>query len=190
VQPFEREGWAATVANETLDARPVLALDAHRGVDAEPARALPGEHAGGIELVEESLATEAAEDVLLDDRLHVGDAIGRQVIGLVKLDLAVVGLVEHAVEMLTRDQMSSTLQGHTGPPPSPRHEMPPYAHLCRSSRRRYRAAVVILLAWGPLEIGSPWRAFMGKALRGRELHAHIRKRDRAALGRSYLDVAC
>jgi hypothetical protein len=98
VQPFEREGRAGTVADETLDARPVLALDAHRGVDAEPARALPGEHAGGIELVEESLATEVAEDVLLDDRLHVGDAIGRHVMGLVKLDLAVVGLAEDAVE--------------------------------------------------------------------------------------------
>ena len=39
-----------------------------------------------------------AEDALLDDRFHVGDAIGRQVMGLVKLDLAVVGLAEHAVE--------------------------------------------------------------------------------------------
>jgi len=36
-------------------------------------------HAGGVELVEESLAPEVAEDALLDDRLHVGDAIGRQV---------------------------------------------------------------------------------------------------------------
>jgi hypothetical protein len=44
------------------------------------------------------MATEVAEDALLDHRLHVGDVIGRQVIGLVKLDLAVVGLVEHAVE--------------------------------------------------------------------------------------------
>ena len=39
-----------------------------------------------------------AEDALLDDRLHVADAIGRQVMGRVKLDLAVVGLAEDAVE--------------------------------------------------------------------------------------------
>jgi hypothetical protein len=71
VQPFEREGWTGTVTDETFDARPVFALDAHGGVDAEPARALPGQHAGGVELVEESLATEVAEDASLDDRLHM-----------------------------------------------------------------------------------------------------------------------
>ena len=54
--------------------------------------------AGGIELVEESLAPEVAEDAFLDNRLHLSDAIGRQVIGLVKRDLAVVGPAEHAVE--------------------------------------------------------------------------------------------
>jgi len=98
VQAFERERRTGTVADESLDARPVFTLDAHGSVDAEPTRALPGEHAGGNELVEESLATEVAEDALLDHRLHVGDAIGRQVMGPVKLDLAVVGLAEDAVE--------------------------------------------------------------------------------------------
>ena len=98
VQTFEREGRAGTVADESLDPGTVLGLDAHGGVDAEAARALPCEHAGGVELVEESLATEVAEDALLDDRLHVGDAVGRHVMGLVKLDLAVVGLAEDAVE--------------------------------------------------------------------------------------------
>ena len=39
-----------------------------------------------------------AEDASLDDRLHLSDAIGRQVMGLVKRDLAVVGLAEDAVE--------------------------------------------------------------------------------------------
>ena len=92
------EGRAGTVANESLDARPVLTLDAHGSVDAEAARALPGEHAGGVEFVEESVATEVAEDALLDDRLHLSDAIGRQVMGLVKPELAVVGLAEDAVE--------------------------------------------------------------------------------------------
>ena len=44
------------------------------------------------------MATEVAEDAFLEDRLHLSDAIGRQVIGLVKRDLAVVDLAENAVE--------------------------------------------------------------------------------------------
>jgi hypothetical protein len=98
VQAFERERRASTVPDESLDARPVLGLDAHGGVDAEATRALPVQHTGGIELVEESLAPEVAEDAFLDDGLHLSDAIGRQVIGLVKRDLTVVGLAEEAIE--------------------------------------------------------------------------------------------
>jgi hypothetical protein len=98
VQAFERERRPSTVADESLDARPVLGLDAHGGVDAEPARALPVQHAGGIEVVEESLAPEVAEDAFLDEGLHLSDATGRQVIGLVKRDLTVVGLAEDAIE--------------------------------------------------------------------------------------------
>jgi hypothetical protein len=98
VQAFERERRASTVPDESLDARPVLGLDAHGGVDAEATRALPGQHAGGIDFVEESLTPEVAEDAFLDDRLHLSDAIRRQVIGLVKRDLTVVGLAEDAIE--------------------------------------------------------------------------------------------
>jgi hypothetical protein len=98
VQTFKRERRAGTVANETLDAGPVLSLDAHGGVDTEPARALPGEHAGGIELVEKSVATEVAKDASLEDRLHLADALGGQLVGLVELDLAAVVLAKHAVE--------------------------------------------------------------------------------------------
>jgi hypothetical protein len=98
VQTFECEGRAGTVADETLDTGTILSLDAHGGVDAEPARALPGEHAGGVDLVEEFVATEVAEDAFLDDRLHLSDAIGRQVMGLVERDFSVAGLAEHAVE--------------------------------------------------------------------------------------------
>ena len=98
MQAFERERRASTVADESLDARPVLGLDAHGGVDAEATRALPVEHAGGIELVEESLTPEVAEDAFLDDGLHLSDAIGRQAMGLVKRDLTVVGVAEDTIE--------------------------------------------------------------------------------------------
>jgi len=55
-------------------------------------------HTGGIDVVEESSATEVAEDAFLDNGLHPSDAIGRQVIGLVKRDLVVVGLAEDVIE--------------------------------------------------------------------------------------------
>ena len=98
MQPFEREGRTGAVADETLDPATVLTLNAHGSVDAEAARALPVQHTGGIELVEKSLAPEVAEDAFPDDGLHLSDVIGRQVIGLVKRDLTVVGLAEDAIE--------------------------------------------------------------------------------------------
>jgi hypothetical protein len=81
VQPFEREGWTGAVADETLDPGTVLTFDAHGGVDAEPARALPGEDAGGGDLVEQSVATEVAKDASLEDRFHMADVLGRQLGG-------------------------------------------------------------------------------------------------------------
>jgi hypothetical protein len=98
VQSFESERRAGTVTGEALDARAVLTLDAHGSVDAEAARALPAEHAGGVELVEEFLATEVAKDSSLEGRLQLADVIGRQIAGLVKAHLAAAGLAEHAVE--------------------------------------------------------------------------------------------
>jgi hypothetical protein len=98
VEPFEREGWTGTVADEPLDAGTILGLDAHRRVDTEAARALPGEHAGGIELVEKSMAAEVAKDASLERRLHLADALGGQLVGLVELDLAAAVLAENAVE--------------------------------------------------------------------------------------------
>jgi hypothetical protein len=46
----------------------------------------------------ERRAGTVAEDAFLDDGLHLSDAIGRQVIGLVKRDLTVVGLAEDAIK--------------------------------------------------------------------------------------------
>jgi hypothetical protein len=78
VKPLERERRPCTVADETLDPRTVLGLDTHGGVDDEAARALPGEHAYGVGLVEEVAAKEVAEDASLKSRLHLADVIGRQ----------------------------------------------------------------------------------------------------------------
>jgi hypothetical protein len=84
VQAFEREGRAGTVADEALDAGSVLSLDAHRRVDTEAAGALPCEHAGGVDVVQESVAAEVAKDPSAKGGLHVVDVIGRELGGLVK----------------------------------------------------------------------------------------------------------
>jgi hypothetical protein len=44
VQAVEGEGWAGAVTDEPLAAGAVGAVDAHSGVEAECACALPGEH--------------------------------------------------------------------------------------------------------------------------------------------------
>jgi hypothetical protein len=44
------------------------------------------------------VATEVTEDSSLEDRLHLTDVLGGQLVGLVELDLAVAGLAENAVE--------------------------------------------------------------------------------------------
>jgi hypothetical protein len=98
VQSFECEGRAGTVAEETLDPDSVVGLDAHGSVDAEAAGALPGEHAGGVSLVEECVATEVAEGASLRGGFELAYVIGGQLVGLVKLDLAVAGLAEDTVE--------------------------------------------------------------------------------------------
>jgi hypothetical protein len=52
MKAFESEGWAGTIAQETLDTGTVVTLDAHRSIDTEPTGALPGEHVEGVELIE------------------------------------------------------------------------------------------------------------------------------------------
>jgi hypothetical protein len=54
--------------------------------------------AGGVDLVEESVATEVAEDASLEGDFELADTVVRQLVGLVKLDLAAAVLAENAVE--------------------------------------------------------------------------------------------
>jgi hypothetical protein len=71
VKALEGEGWPGTVADQALDARTVVALDADGGGDAEPAGPLPGEHALSIGLVEQAACTEVPEHTAPNDRLEV-----------------------------------------------------------------------------------------------------------------------
>ena len=75
-----------------------LALDAHGRVDAEPPGALPREHAGSVELVQESVAAEVAKDASLEGGFELAYVIGRQLGGHVKAGFAAGGLCEHTVE--------------------------------------------------------------------------------------------
>jgi hypothetical protein len=59
---------------------------------------LPGEHAGGVELVEEAVAREVAKDSGAEGGFETTDVVRRQPGGFVERDLAVVGLAEHTVE--------------------------------------------------------------------------------------------
>ena len=86
VEALEGKGWPGTVADQALDARTVVALDADGGVDAEAAGALPGEHALGIGLVEKAACAEVPEHTALNDTLEVEPVVFVEQGGLVEAD--------------------------------------------------------------------------------------------------------
>ena len=71
-------------ADESFEAVAVVPLDADRGVDAESARSLPCEHVGCRGLIEEVVATEVAEDALLNRPLELLPVARFELRGLVE----------------------------------------------------------------------------------------------------------
>jgi hypothetical protein len=69
VESLQSKGRTSTVPEQPFDTCSVFTLDADGRVDTEPTGALPGKHAVGVGLVEESVATEVAQDTALDDVL-------------------------------------------------------------------------------------------------------------------------
>lgn len=124
MEAFEGEGWPGTVADQALDAWTVVALDAPRGVDAEPggrgrledpkclppalrsspAGSLPdppaagARHATGIGLVEKAARAEIPEHAMLNDTLEVEPVVLVEQGGLVEADSVVGDVREDAVE--------------------------------------------------------------------------------------------
>ncbi len=98
MEPFEREGWARAVAQQSLDACPVLTLDAHRRIDAEASRSLPGEHAVGVGFVEEALRAEVTKHAPLHDTLKIEPVGPSELAGPVEGGVSVAGSREHTVE--------------------------------------------------------------------------------------------
>jgi hypothetical protein len=73
-------------------------LNADGGIDAEPAGALPGEHALGISLIEQSLRTEVPEHAALNDTLELEPVAFVERCRLVEAGGSVGDLSEDAVE--------------------------------------------------------------------------------------------
>jgi len=96
----------------------VVALDVHRGVDAEPggrdpledpmwfppalrsspAGSLPGEHTNGVVFLEQALGMEVAQNAALDEALEGEPVVGGETGGLVEAYGSVGSLPEDAVE--------------------------------------------------------------------------------------------
>jgi len=68
-----------------------MALNANRGVDAEPSRAPPSEHAAGVGFVQDALGAEVAKDAPLPDTLKIVPVGRSELAGRVDLDVSVVG---------------------------------------------------------------------------------------------------
>jgi len=89
---------SGTVAQEALDAGTVVARDADGGIDAEPAGALPGEHALGVGFVEKGVPTEVPEHAALNNALEVEPVACVEQCRLVEAGGPVRDLGEDAVE--------------------------------------------------------------------------------------------
>jgi len=97
-------------ADDALEAAAVVALDVHRGVDAEPAGSLPdppaagARHTVGVVFLEQTPGAEGttrsvvAQNAALDEALEGEPVVGGEPGGLVEAHRAVGRLVEDAVE--------------------------------------------------------------------------------------------
>ena len=115
VEAFEGEGRPGTVPDEPFEAASVVALDVHRGVDAEPAGSLPGEHTNGVVFLEQTLGAEVAQNAALDEALEGEPVVRGEPGGLVKEYGSVGDLVEDAVE---NDQVEVEVGVERGPRPT------------------------------------------------------------------------
>jgi len=68
-----------------------MALNTNRGIDAEPSRPPPREHAVGVGFVKEALGAEVAKDAPLYDTLKIVPVGRGELAGGVELDVSVIG---------------------------------------------------------------------------------------------------
>jgi hypothetical protein len=97
-QAFEGEGGPGAVAQESLPPGAVTSGDADRGIDAEAARRLPGEHVEGGGLVEQVAPPEEAEHAAAHPLLKPLDVAGAGLARLVEVDRTIGIFREEAVE--------------------------------------------------------------------------------------------
>ncbi len=91
------EGRACTVAKQPLQSGPVVAGDAHRGVERETA-IVPSQHVAGVVGIEQAVAGEPVQHAAADLLFDHGSRLWRQCRGLSELDPASFERLEHPVE--------------------------------------------------------------------------------------------
>jgi hypothetical protein len=79
LEALEREGRAGAVAEQALQARAVLGLDAHRAVEGEAPAARPAEHLAPLVLVQPAAPGEPTQDPAADGLLSLDEGRLRQV---------------------------------------------------------------------------------------------------------------
>ena len=73
---MQREGWAGTVPEQTLETGAVMGGDPHRPVQAEATGASPCEHVLGVRLGEQAAPNVEPQDPTLDSRRQSRCAVG------------------------------------------------------------------------------------------------------------------
>ena len=82
---LKSEGAPRAVANEPFDPDPVVALDPHGGIDAEPAARLPGEHVLNSVLLDQPALQKRPEHTLLHGALEMPPVLWCQATRFMKL---------------------------------------------------------------------------------------------------------
>ncbi len=132
----------ALASSPALEAGTVIALDAQRSVDAEPAGTLPEEHVESVELVEQPVGTEVSEDAPLNDALEPSPALGLEKRRFVDASLSVVAVVAWG-EDAVQDDPTDVEMGTRTPRDAVRRGSP----AGRSGGRRLRCQNGISRPW-------------------------------------------
>jgi len=81
-------------AQESFESGTVTGRDVTRGIDAEPAEGLPREHVIGDVAFEQTVAVEVSEHAVSHSLLKLVPVGGREVSGLVEMEVRVQGRAE------------------------------------------------------------------------------------------------
>jgi hypothetical protein len=98
LEALQGERGPRTIAQQPFPAGTVGAMNAHSGIETEPAGRVPAEHVFHRGLVQEAATLEETEHAELDGALEGGGMVGGEVGGLVEADCTVRLFAEEPVE--------------------------------------------------------------------------------------------